>query len=169
MPVIVLSLPESNGGGVVLTQSKVLCVGKLIFHKPEFFNYADTNEYVLATEEELTKAPWDTMNVTPNLRAKACSMKFARPFVKLSERATHVKDIQWSDDLVTPRLSWLCKYLPKVWKKLDQEARQLAFLMGTHARLGQGARVGGLDNEMLMLIYGHVLAYQSREPRDRSH
>ncbi len=122
----------------MLTLSKVLCVSKQIFHKPELFNYAGTNEYVLATEEELTKAPWDTMIITPNLRGKARSMKFARPFVKLSECATHVKDIQWSDDLVTPRLSWLCKYLPKVWKKLDQESRQLAFLMGTHGRLGQG-------------------------------
>ena len=113
MPVV--SLPESNGGGVVLTRSKVLCVGKKLYHNPEFFTYAGTNEYVLANEEELTKAPWPTMTVIPNLRGKALSMKFARSFVKLSERATHVKDIQWSDDLVTPRLSWLCKYLPKVW------------------------------------------------------
>ncbi len=157
MPVV--SLPESNGGGVVLTQSKVLCVGKKIFHNPEFFTYAGTNTYELATEEELTKAPWATSSITPNLRGKALSMKFARSFVKLSERATHVKDIQWSDDLVTPRLSWLCKYLPKVllWKKRDQEARQLALLMGTHARLGKESPLGGLDNEMLMLICGHVV------------
>ena len=156
MPVIAMNI-EDPKQGVVLTRAKVLCVGKKLFHNPEFFTYAGTNEYTLANEEELTKAPWPTMTVIPNLRGKALSMKFARSFVKLSERATHVKDIQWSDDLVTPRLSWLCKYLPKVWKKLDQEARQLALLMGTHARLGKESPLGGLDNEMLMLICGHVV------------
>ncbi len=151
-----MSLPDSSWGGKALIQSKVLCVGKQIFHKPEFFDYAGTNEYVLATEEELTKAPWETMTVVP-FQAMARCMIFARPFVKLSARATHVKKLFWSEgDLVTPRLSWLCKYLPKVWKKLDQEARQLAFLMGTHALLGQESRVGGLDNEMLALINGYV-------------
>ncbi len=48
----------TSGGGVVLIQSKVLCVGTQIFHKPEFFDYAGTNEYVQATEEELTNAPF---------------------------------------------------------------------------------------------------------------
>ncbi len=43
-----------------------------------------------------------------------------------------------------------------LWKKNNQEARQLVFLMGTHARLGQESRVGGLDNEMLALINGYV-------------
>ncbi len=85
-------------------------------------------------------------------------MKFAKSFVKLSERAPHVKLLHWHDDLANPRLSWLCKFLPKVWSKLDQEARKLAFLMGTHPRLGKGACVGALDNEVLMLIYEHVLA-----------
>ncbi len=131
----------------MLTRSKVMCVGKRVFHTQEFFNYVGTNKNVLATQDELTKAPWDTMTITTSLLARAHSMKFFKPFVKLSECAPHVKEIIWRDDLVNPRLSWPCTYLPKVWIKLDKEARKLTFLMDTHARLGQGTRVASRQRD----------------------
>ncbi len=95
MPVFKLS--EVNKERVfVLTGSKIMIFGKNIYEIPQIVNYDGNYQVVLATQDELAKAPWDMVASNTGL------------MVKFSQ----TKEIGWRPFVTTPRLSWLCEYLP---------------------------------------------------------
>ena len=158
MPAI--KLPDAYGDAVVLTDSQTMVLDKKFYVNPIIHTYTTTNENVIVTKEELLDCPWSLA-----IRGNFYTTKFSRTFVNLSERAPHVKQIVWmlhhSPEIQlafqkSPRINWFCKYGP-ILKQANE--RKLAFVMGTHARLGEESIVTNPDVEILRLICKHVLSH----------
>lgn len=177
MPVI--TLPSRCGDARVLTCSMMLLAPNN-FEKLEIYSNPHFEPYCLNTQgsgygnsipmsrADFDACPWQRVNSHKKPQGRKSALLCFRPgFVRISDTAPHVKDLEFKESInlfrtssifrcfarLETRIAWMARYQPTFEQKRNLF---LAMAMGLHPRIGGDSPVRAMDDEILRLIFRNL-------------